>query len=305
MEKITTFEQLVAHLASLPQRSRVAVVWAADPSTQGAVWKAIEKGVIEAIFFGATEELAKCPETRKWEQYITMVDAADPDDAAAKAVSMVREGQADVLMKGMINTDNLLRAVLNKEQGILPRGNVLTHVTVAEIPSLDRLLVFTDAAVIPYPTQQQREEQVRYATAICRSLGVAEPKVALIHCTEKPNGKHFPFTEGYAEIIEKAKAGEFGPCVVDGPLDLKTSLDRHALEKKGLDSPLQGESDVIIFPDIESGNVFYKAITLFAQANTAGMLQGTMAPVVLASRGDSIESKFCSLAAAAILVNEK
>lgn len=305
MERITSFEQLVAHLASLPHRSRVAVVWAADPSTQEAVWKAIESGVARAIFVGASEELSKCPEVKKWEQYITLVDASDPDEAAAKAVSMVKEGEADILMKGMINTDNLLRAVLNKEHGILPRGNVLTHVTVAEIPSMKRLLVFTDAAVIPYPTQQQREEQVRYTTRICRSLGIAEPKVALIHCTEKPNEKHFPFTVGYAEIIDKARQGEFGACVVDGPLDLKTSLDRHALEKKGLQSPLEGESDVIIFPDIESGNVFYKAITLFAHANTAGMLQGTMAPVVLASRGDSIESKFCSLAASAILINEK
>ena len=191
--------------------------------------------------------------------------------------------------------------MLNKEWGILPKGRVLTHVTVAEVPNYPRLLFFTDPAVIPYPTQEQRVEQLKYTTHICRSFGIEEPKVALINCSEKVSEKAFPFTVGYKDIIADAEKGVYGPCVVDGPLDLKTSLDRHALEKKGLHSPLNGEADVLIFPDIQAGNVFYKTITLFAGASTAGMLQGAKAPVVLASRGDSIQSKFYSLAAAAII----
>ena len=135
---------------------------------------------------------------------------------------------------------------------------------------------------------------------LCQSFGIESPKISLIHCSEKVGGKFFPFTERYAEIIESANNGEFGPCVIDGPLDLKTSCCKESLDKKGISSPLEGEADALIFPDIEAGNVFYKTITLFAGAETAGMLAGTMAPVVLPSRSDSKICKFCSLALAAI-----
>ncbi len=301
MKTIQNFNELIAHLADLGQRKRVAVVCAADESTQGAVLKALEAGIIKAVFVGCRHEVEANADIMRYQEHISFIDADDPDDAAGKAVRLVREGGADVLMKGLINTDNLLRAVLNKEWGILPKGRVLTHVTVAEVPNYPRLLFFTDPAVIPYPTQEQRVEQLKYTTHICRSFGIEEPKVALINCSEKVSEKAFPFTVGYKDIIADAEKGVYGPCIVDGPLDLKTSLDRHALEKKGLHSPLNGEADVLIFPDIQAGNVFYKTITLFAGASTAGMLQGAKAPVVLASRGDSIQSKFYSLAAAAII----
>ncbi len=301
MESIKNFNELIAHLAQGGKRKKVAVVCASDESTQGAVFMALKSDIIDAVFVGCTQQVRSNDDAARYADHITYVEAEDPDDAAAKAVALVREGKADILMKGMINTDNLLHAVLNKETGILPKGRVLTHVTVAQLPAYHKLLVFTDAAVIPYPTQEQRVEQVRYTTALCHALGIQTPKVALIHCSEKVSQKAFPFTVGYKDIIDMAGQGEFGPCVIDGPLDLKTSLDQHALEKKGIASPLNGEADVLVFPDIEAGNVFYKTITLLAGADTAGILQGPLAPVVLASRGDSKESKFYSLAAAATI----
>ena len=300
MNTIKNFDELLAHLKENNVKKRVAVVWAADEKTPAACAQALEAGFIEAIFVGCEEKLKANEALKPFADSMTFVDATDADDAAAKAVALVREDKADVLMKGLINTDNLLRAVLNKETGILPKGNVLTHITAASIPGYPRLLFFTDAAVIPYPTQEQRVQQVKYTTSLCHSFGIECPKISLIHCSEKVGGKFFPFTLGYQEIIDAGKNGEYGKCIIDGPLDLKTSCSKESLMKKGIISPIDGEADVLIFPDIEAGNVFYKSITLFAAATTAGMLQGTMAPVVLPSRSDSKESKFNSLAVAAI-----
>lgn len=300
MEKITNFDQLTSHLSQLGKRKRVAVVCASDSSTQNAVAKAIREGFAEAVFVGRKSDVEGNEEILSVAQWVDYIDIDDIDEAARAAVRLVREGKADILMKGLINTDNLLRAVLNKEAGILPKGNVLTHITASYIPGFPRMLFFTDAAVIPYPTHEQRVEQVRYVAKLCRDFGIAEPKISLIHCTEKPNGKFFPFTERYAEIISQAEAGDFGPCVVDGPLDLKTSCCKESLDKKGIHSTLDGQADALVFPDIEAGNVFYKTITLFANAETAGMLAGTLAPVVLTSRSDSLACKYCSLAVAAI-----
>lgn len=304
METIKNFDDLVAHLSNRGVRKRVAIVCASDESTQFAVGKALEGGFIDAIFVGCKSEIEINEGLKPYADHISYVDADDRDDAARKAVALVREGKADILMKGLINTDNLLHAVLDKEKGILPRGRVLTHITAASIPTYSKILLFTDPAVIPYPTHEQRVEQVRYASALSRSFGVEEPKISLIHCSEKEGAKFFPFTVRYKEIIEQAKQGEFGRCIVDGPLDVKTSCCLESLKKKGIESTLNGEADVLVFPDIESGNVFYKTVTLFCNAETAATLQGTMVPVVLTSRSDSKMSKFYSLALAAVSENK-
>ena len=276
METITQFSQLIAHLSSRGVRKRVAVVCAYDDSTQYAVGRALEEGFIDAILVGNKEKVKDNVIFSQYADHVSYVETSDADDAARQAVRLVREGKADVLMKGLINTDNLLHAVLNKEEGILPKGNVLTHLTASSIPGYPRMLFFTDAAVIPYPTHEQRVEQVRYVTRLCHNFGIAEPRISLIHCSEKVGGKFFPFTERYAEIIEAGRQGEFGDCIIDGPLDLKTSCCKESLDKKGIQSPLDGAADALVFPDIEAGNVFYKTITLFCQAETAGMLAGTM-----------------------------
>ena len=298
MNNIKTFGALIEELAKKGMRKKVAVVWATDTSTQQAVAQALADGFIEAVMVGCVEQLQELDILKPHQSHISYIDATSPDEAAALAVQLVRDGNADVLMKGLINTDNLLRAVLNKETGILPKGNILTHIAVAEMPSNDKLLLFSDAAVIPYPTHEQRVKQVQYIAAMARSLGVDQPRVSLIHCSEKVNEKHFPHTAGYKEISAMASEGAFGNCIVDGPLDVKTSCCRESLITKGIDSPVGGEADALIFPDIEAGNTFYKTITLFAGAKTAGVLQGPAAPVVVPSRSDSTQCKYNSLAVA-------
>jgi len=294
MKTIQNFEELISHLGERTEKRRVAVVCPYDESTQGAVQKAIDEGFIEPVLVGEPQKLGDAlPD-------VPRVEATDDDDAAAKAVALVKDGKADVLMKGLLNTDNLLRAVLNKEKGILEKGRVLTHLTCAEVPEYNKLLFMTDVAVIPYPTKEQREQQLHYLLNLCRSMGVEEPRIALINCSEKVNEKHFPFTVEYQELIARTQAGDYGRCIVDGPLDLKTSLSAAALHKKGLTSPLEGQADGLIFPDIQAGNVFYKTITLFNHARTAAVLAGPQVPVVLTSRADALESKFFSLALACI-----
>lgn len=269
---LQTFNDLKSRLQQCGRKYRIAAVCVDDEATREALRKAEEAGFAE----------------------IRDVNAPTQEEAAAHAVSMIRHGEADVLMKGMIGTDQLLHAVLHKEHGLLPAGRTLTHLSVAEIPNYHKMLFFTDAAVIPYPTQQQRIEQVRYATNVCHSLGIIQPRIALIHCSEKPS-RIFPFVDGYKDIIQLAREGTFGNCIVDGPLDVKSACSKDALKAKGIQSPLQGDADVLVMPDIEAGNAFYKSMTLFAKAHTAGMLCGAICPVVVPSRGDSEEAKFNSI----------
>lgn len=241
----------------------------------------------------ATQEALRQVEQSRLAEVIRIADEL-PERAAEKAVALVRRGDADVLMKGLVSTDVLLRAILNKVSGLLPEGRVLTHLAVAEIPGYHKLLLFTDAAVIPYPTLKQRTEQVRYTADICHRMGMLEPRIALVHCAEH-GGRQFPFVDDYAVIKQQAAAGDFGRCIVDGPFDIKSACSLQALQAKGLSSPLQGDADALVMPDIEAGNVFYKTLTLFAGGRTAGMLCGTSAPVVVPSRGDDAEAKFHSI----------
>ena len=241
----------------------------------------------------ATNESLRIVEEQSLAEVVRIQDTL-PERAAEKAVALIRRGDADVLMKGLISTDILLRAVLNKVSGLLAEGRVLTHISVAEIPAYHKLLFFTDVAVIPYPTQKQRMEQVRYAAEVCHQMGIFEPRIALLHCAEH-GGRQFPFVDGYQEIKQEAEGGTFGRCIVDGPLDLKSACSLQALQAKGIISPLEGDSDVLVMPDIEAGNAFYKAMTLFANARTAGILYGAKCPVVVPSRGDNPDAKFNSI----------
>lgn len=279
MIKTTTqFEHLIEQLRTNEARVRVAAVCPRDESSKAALQRAANEGWIEPI----------------------VIDHDEAATAARQAVTLVRQGEADVLMKGLISSDILLRAILDKEVGILERGRVLTHIAVAEMPRHHKLVAYSDAAVIPYPSQEQRIEQVRYLLALVRSMGIATPRVALVHCSEHVDGRHFPHTVGYADIISQAQQGHFGPCIIDGPLDVKTSLSAESLHIKGIQSALEGEADALVFPDIEAANVFHKTITLLADARIAAVLQGPSVPVVMPSRGDDAESKYLSLALAAL-----
>lgn len=290
-----TFDQLIGRLHQGQTRKRIAVACPADEHTRHVIRRSLSEGIAS---FDLVVEEAHRPEAEKirqqYPQHVTIHPAEDTNDGARRAVALVHGGQADVLMKGTLNTDVLLRAVLNKEQGLLPSGSVLSHVTVAQLPTYHKLLLFSDAAVVPRPRVSHFEAMLRYDLQVCHQLGIDEPRVALIHCTEKINGK-FPHTLGYVILKERARKGAYGPVQIDGPMDAKTACDPHSAEVKGLESTVVGDADLLIFPNIESSNTFYKAISLFGQAHMAGMLTGTTAPVVLPSRADSDDSKYYSL----------
>lgn len=299
MEPIVDFNALPERLRSMQKRTTVAVACPADAHTEEVIERALAEQFAQFILVAveANADTARRIAARH-DGSVRLIMADDVDDASRKAVAEVRQGRAQVLMKGTVNTDNLLRAVLNKECGLLEKGRVLTHIAVAEIPGMKRLLFFTDAAVIPYPTTEQMQAQLGYAVEAWRSItGMQCPRVALTHCTEKVSEK-FPVTLSYEQLKEDAKQGLYGDACVDGPMDVKTACDAESGAIKGISSPVVGQADILIFPDIEAGNTFYKAVTLFAHATVAGMLAGTTAPVVVTSRADTVDSKFYSLATA-------
>lgn len=304
MEPIRNFNQLTAHLQSVGRRKRVAVVCANDSHTEYAVARALQEGIADFLVIGNSALLEPYPALKQYPGRVQILHVEDPDEAARMAVQMVRSGEADILMKGIINTDNLLHAILDKERGLLPKGRVLTHLSMSQMPSYDKLLFFSDAAVIPAPTLQQRMEMIQYAIATCRRFGIARPRIALIHCTEKVSSR-FPHSLDYVNIVELAESGEFGDVIIDGPLDVKTACEKSSGDIKGIVSPIDGEADVLIFPNIESGNTFYKTISLFAHAEMAGILQGPICPVVLTSRSDSGLSKYYSLAMACLTGDDR
>ena len=295
MKPVKTLGQLAEAIRSAGRRRRVAVVCPADPHTEYVVRRALHEGLADFLLIadeGRTSLAYDIATSSPGHASVTVVGSAD--EACTKGVGLVRGGEADVLMKGLVNTDNLLRAVLNKQTGLLPAGGVLSHLSVAELPHYKKLLLFTDVAVIPRPSLEQYRALIGAALDVHRRLGGTGAHVALIHCTEKVSEK-FPHTLSYARLIEESRNGAFGDAVIDGPMDVKTACDAHSGEVKGISSPVAGDADILIFPNIESGNVFYKTLTLFGEAVTAAMLTGTTAPVVVPSRADSGESKYYSL----------
>lgn len=299
---VRSFPELRSRLTATGRRVRVVVCRPADAHTLQAVLESVRLGFVHALLVGeydAATLAAAPPEVRA---EVECVPAADAAEAMQRAVQLVHDGEGDVLMKGLVNSDDLLRHILNKTYGLRPAGAVITHASAVSLPGFDRLVVLSDVAVIPYPTLEQRAAQLDYTIALSRTLGTACPRVALLHCTEKVS-EAFPVTLDYVELCRRAAAGEWGEVLVDGPLDLLCALSPEGLADKGLESPLEGRADVLIVPDIEAGNVLYKTLGLLVPgARFASMLCGTTHPVVLTSRGDSVDVKIDSLALAALRV---
>lgn len=300
MEPIKDFEGLAKRFKEQPRRKRVVAVCPHDEPTIEVIDRCLREGVADFILVNDSVR----PEIQKeWmQQYgdrIEIVDTDDFDSAAAMSVKLINERRAEVVFKGSINTDNLLRAVLDKEHGLLPHGRVMSHVAVADIPGYDKLLIYSDSAVIPVPNLDQFDAMVRHNVDMARRMGHTCPKVALVHFTEKVN-KKFQCTLDYVELIARAAAGSYGEVEMGGPMDIKTALDPHSGQIKGIKAPAAGDADVVIMPDLEAANAFYKTLALFGGARIAALLIGTTAPVVTPSRADSADNKYFSLALACV-----
>lgn len=305
MDTIKTFQDMEQVLRKQQTLRKIVVVCPHDHCTEEVVRKVLQEGIAHFTLV-AEEGHVEVPRAiaADFPHATELLVAPTADDAAAMAVALIREGKGDVLMKGMLNTDNFLRAVLKKEIGLLPAGAILTHLTVASTPHYPKLILFSDPAVIPRPELVHFRAMVQGGCSIAQHLGIEEPRIALIHCTEKVSEK-FPHTLDYVQLKEEAAAGKFGKVLIDGPMDAKTACDKHSGDVKGISSPVVGNADMLIFPNIESANTFYKTLSFFGEATMAGTLVGTMVPVILPSRSDSTISKYYSLALACLIGNKK
>ncbi len=302
MSSISSFAELTAHLQSVQQRKRIAVANAVDSHTLDAVQMAVDAGIVEAFLIGdvAAIESPHLFEEHVLSPYIHIIDIPEVREATLEAVRMVKSGEADILMKGLVNTDIILRAILDKEKGLLPHGNVLTYNAALEIPGYHKLVFFSDPAVIPSPDLRQRTAMIKYAIASAHKFGIEKPKVALIHATEVANPK-IHYMQDYLDIMDEWRKGEFGNVIMDGPLDIFLALDSERGGIKNVATPVLGDADILIFPNFESANCFYKGVSLFGGAEMGGLLQGTEKPVVMTSRSESVKSKFYSICIACIL----
>ena len=298
---LTTFEQIFEELRSRGARKRMVAAWGVDSHTIAAASKAIDLGLADVTLVGDEALIAKaCEEEDVDVQKFTVIHNPGELAAVAQAVQMIREGQGDFLMKGLCSTDKFLRAILNKETGLLPPKGTLTHCTTLEIPSYHKLLFVGDVAVIPAPDLKQKQIIMECLVKTAKAVGVKTPKVALIAATEQVLASQ-PATIDAALLAKMADRGQIKGCIADGPLALDVAIDQESVEIKGLVSPVAGDADCLLFPNIESGNVFYKANSKLVQGvRQAGILVGAKVPCVLSSRADSIDTKLNSIAIAAM-----
>jgi len=288
---------------ALKKKHRIAIAWAQDANTIGALGKAVRKGFIEAIVIGNTSEIKNvCRSEGIDEKAFTLVESDNEEEASRESVSLAKKGEADIVMKGLVGTDKFLRAVMDKEKGIMLPSAVLSYVCALQIPAYHKLLFITDPAVIPFPDLDQKVAMARYAIEMAQRFGIEKPKIALIGASEKPS-PHFKYTADYQEMCKMAENGKLGNCTMDGPLDLFLACDKKSVAIKGINTPVNGEADILLFPSLESSNPFYKGLMLFAKAELAGLIMGTVKPVVVMSRSESETSKYYCIVLSCLMAN--
>jgi len=286
---------------ALKKKRRVAVAWAQDTNTIGAVSKAVKIGLIDAILVGDPSEIKRtCSAEGIDHNGFTIVESENEGKAAAEAVRMVRSGEADILMKGLVGTDKFLKAVMDKDKGLMIQDAVLSYVCALEIPAYHKLLFITDPAVIPFPNLDQKVAMAKYAIEMAQKFGIQKPKVALIGASEKMS-RHFENSVDYSIMCKMADRNQIAGCIMDGPLDIFLACDKKSVEIKGVETPINGDADILLFPSLESSNPFYKGLMLFANGELAGLLRGTQKPVIVMSRSESEASKYYCIALSCLM----
>ena len=297
---ITNFDQLLDQVRTKPKK-RLIAAWAVDDHTIQAARLAVEKGIVEATLVGDEQKISQvCAHENIDSSIFTIVHVEEEVKAIATAVDMINSRAGDILMKGLCSTDKYMRAILNKERGLLPPKAVLSHVTVVSAPTYHKLLIVSDVAVIPAPDLTQKVAITNYVINTAKALGNEKPKVALLAATEQmlPG---MPACVDAAMIAKMADRGQITGAYVDGPLALDVAIDKESAQTKKVTGPVAGDADCIVFPNIESGNVFFKTVTKLAKGELAALVMGAKVPCVLTSRGDTTVSKMNSIALAALL----
>ncbi|MBR1799277.1 MAG: bifunctional enoyl-CoA hydratase/phosphate acetyltransferase [Bacteroidales bacterium] len=298
---ITKLEDLLEQVKTKGKK-RLVAAYANDSHTIGAVSAAIDRGIVDATLVGDRETIQRvCAEEGIDINKFNIVQEADETKAGVKAVELINNGEGDVLMKGLLSTDKYMRAILNKEKGLMPgkKTDMLTHMAVFQIPAYHKLLVCSDVAIIPDPDFKQKQSIMNYLISVAKSLNIEKPKVAVLAATEQVSIGMRACAEG-AWLAMMSQRGMIKGAIVDGPLSLDCAIDRESAKTKKCTGEVAGDADCLLFPNIESGNIFYKACTKFAGAELACMVMGARVPCILTSRGDSMNTKLYSIALAAL-----
>jgi len=301
---ITKLIDIASKAKTLGRKTRIAVASAEDSNTLGAIVRATREGFIRPILLGNANKIKEMLTNQLDLNDCVVIDFPDEIKAAKEAVRMVKSGEADVLMKGLVGTDKFLKAVLDKEKGLLPPKAVMSYTCALELPKHHKLLFISDTAVLTNPDLDQKIAMINYSVEMARRFGIEKPKVALITATEKV-GAALPVTYEHAMLCKMAERGQIKNCIMDGPVDVFLACDPSSLEVKGVSSPLNGDADILIFPNLESANSFYKGLMLFAGGELAGLICGTIKPVVVMSRSESENSKYYCLSLACLMAEEK
>ena len=292
----------IVSLVKAREKLKLVIAYGEDRNTIEAASRAASEGLADIIITGSKKVINKTAtelgiDTSNFE----LIDIPDEKQATEEATKMVSRGDAHVLMKGLCGTATYLRAILNKEWGLLPEGALLSHVTVFEVPTYHKLLIVSDVAVIPYPTLEQKITILQYCIDVAHKLGIDTPKAALIAPVEKVNPK-IQSTVDAAIITKMADRGQIRGAIVDGPMAVDLAISRESVEIKRFRSDVAGDADILIFPNLDSANAFFKSLTHFAGAKLAAIVTGTKAPSILTSRADPAESKYYSMALALAMV---
>lgn len=286
-------------------KMKLVVVAANDKEVIAAVNEARELGIVEAILIGDKKAIVKILDEKKIASTLfTIIDQADMELAAELGVKMVSSGEADFVMKGLIDTALLLKAVLNKEWG-LRTESLLSHVMVYEVSTYPKLLYLTDGGMNLEPSLENKKKIIENAAVVVRAMGDEKINVAVLAAKEKVNPKMMATVEADA-LKKQYENGEFSKgIVVDGPLALDLALSKEAAKVKGYDSQVAGNADVLLVPNIEMGNGIGKSITYLAGGKSAGIVMGAKAPIVLVSRADDHESKLYSIALGSVVARDR
>lgn len=297
---ITNFDEIFEQLRSKTKK-RLIAAWAVDDHTITAAYKASQLGIVDVTLVGDEKMIMQvCAAEKIDTSAFKIVNVEEELKAISTAVDMINNKEGDILMKGLCSTDKYMRAILNKERGLLPPKAVLSHVSVLQNPNYHKLIVLGDMAVIPAPDLSQKIAITKYLVNTAKALQIAKPKVAIVAATEQM----LPAMQACvdAAIISKMiDRGQIPGCIGDGPLALDVALSEEAVKIKKLVSPVAGDADCLLFPNIESANVFYKVNSQLCKGvRQSAMVAGAKVPCVLSSRADSIDTKLNSIALAAL-----
>ncbi len=297
-----SFDDLFESLSQI-SRKKVSVAVAQDTEVLLAVKAAKERNIADSILVGDADKISEIAAGLNMDlSEYEVVDVKDTIEASRVAVKLVHDGKADMYMKGLIDTKDFLKSVLDKEIG-LRSGRPLSHVCVFDMEGVDQLLFLTDVAFIPYPTLEDKVSIIKNTVEICNACGIENPKVAPLATVEVVNPK-MPVTVEAAELTRMNEEGEITGCIVDGPLSLDLAICPEAAAHKGAtDRKIVGDADILLFPDIHAGNILYKGLVHFAKVRNGNLITGTAAPVILTSRSDSFEVKVNSLALGALVAD--